>query len=160
MIRFTPPTDGEVVELGDTMRLADREELAACGEYDAHAVVRRCVAGAALAWSVSDDNGLLCIVGVSPLRPVLLLEHVGTPWMLGTTRLFAPGSESAHRRSLAVDSRAYIALMLDRFPSLVNFVHAENKRATRWLASLGFTLSPAAPYGPHGAPFHRFEKHV
>ena len=160
MIRFAPPTEADVVELGDAMRLADREELAACGEYDTHAIVRRCVAGAALTWSASDDTGLLCILGVSPLRPALLLEDIGTPWLLGTFRLFAPGSESAHRRSLMVDSRAYIALMLDRFPSLVNFVHAENKRSTRWLASLGFTLSPAAPYGPFGAPFHRFEKHV
>ena len=160
MIRFTAPTGGDVVELGDTMRLADRMELAACGEYDTHDVVRRCVAGAAMAWSASDDGGLLCIVGVSPLRPALLLEHIGVPWMLGTFRLFERGSESAHRRSLMSDSRAYIALMLKRFPALVNVVHAENKRATRWLASLGFTLSPAAPYGPHGALFHRFEKHV
>ena len=160
MIRFTQPTERDVIELGDTMRLADREELAACGEYDTHAVARRCVAGAALTWSASDDGGLLCILGVSPLRPALLLEDIGTPWLLGTFRLFERGSESAHRRSLATDSRAYIALMLARFPRLVNFVHAENKRSTRWLASLGFTLAPAAPYGPFGAPFHRFEKHV
>lgn len=160
MIHFTPPTERDVVELGDTMRLADREELAACGEYDTHDVVRRCVAGAALTWSASDDGGLLCILGVSPLRPALLLEDIGTPWLLGTFRLFERGSVSAHRRSLVTDSRAYIALMLARFPTLVNFVHAENKRSTRWLASLGFTLAPAAPYGPFGAPFHRFEKHV
>ena len=160
MIRFTPPTQDDVVVLGDAMRLADREELAACGEYDTHAVARRCVAGAALTWSASDDGGLLCILGVSPLRPALLLEHVGTPWLLGTFRLFSPGSESAHRRSLVADSRAYIALMLARFPVLINFVHAKNTRSTRWLASLGFTVAPAAPYGPHGAPFHRFEKHV
>lgn len=149
-----------MVELGDAMRLADREELAACGEYDTHAVVRRCVAGATLTWAASDESGLLCILGVSPLRPGLLLEHVGTPWLLGTFRLFAPGFATAHRRSLTVDARAYIGLMLDRFPTLVNFVHAKNSTSVRWLASLGFALAPAAPYGALGAPFHRFEKHV
>ena len=151
MLRFASPTEADVTELGDAMRLADREELAACGIYDAHEAARHGAAFSAMCWAAHDDTGLLCIFGVAPVAERV---DIGAPWLLGTFRLFG----STQRRSLVVDSRAYIALMLERFPTLINFVHAKNTRSVRWLASLGFALAPAAPYGPHDELFHMFKK--
>lgn len=138
------------------MRKADLAELHAFDHFDARGVVERCVRHSAMCWSALGDGELLCIFGVSPLRPHLLLEHVGVPWLLGTDAMFR------HRRALIGQPASYIARMLDAYPRLVNFVHAENHQSIRWLRRIGFVLDPAAPFGPNGAPFHRFEmqRHV
>jgi hypothetical protein len=47
--------------------------------------------------------------------------------------------------------------MLQVFPHLINFVHAENRTSVRWLRRLGFTVHPVMPYGRLGEPFHPFE---
>lgn len=145
-----------MIELAARMRAADIAELAACDHHDLLGVVERGVRGSRICWSVLEDGEVLCVFGVAPLRPHLLLEHVGVPWLLGTEAMFR------HWRSLVRVPPSYIALMLDAYPRLVNFVHADNHQSIRWLRRMGFALDSAAPFGPNGAPFHRFEmqRHV
>lgn len=145
---FRAPHCRDVVELGANLRRVDRDELAACDHFDALAAVEHSVHASTLCWAARDADRVLCIFGVCPL-----VGHpgVGTPWFLGTEAL------ATHGRTLIAAPGVYIARMLDAFPRLVNFVHAENSVSLRWLQRLGFAVDPVAPFGPNGAPFRRFE---
>lgn len=46
------------------------------------------------------------------------------------------------------------------FALLTNYVDARNAVSIRWLRWLGFEIEPAAPFGIHGLPFHRFSMRV
>lgn len=147
---FRAPAPGDAQHLAEHMRAADRLELAAINR-EPLAALRDAVRNSTLCWTVLAGDDLLCMFGVAPVRPWLLLEDSGSPWFLGTEGVFA------HRRPFISEPAAYIRRMLDAYPRLVNFVHAENQHSVRWLRRLGFTVEPAQPWGPNGAPFHRFE---
>lgn len=147
-LTFRSPHVRDIVELGARMRRVDRDELAACNHFDALAAVEHSVRQSSMCWAVLKDGEVLCAFGVCPLAGH---PGVGTPWFLGTS------AASSHARSLIAAPAEYIARMLDAFPRLVNFVHADNAASLRWLRHLGFSIDPAAPFGPNGAPFHRFE---
>ena len=74
----------------------------------------------------------------------------GSPWLLGSVAMMQ------HIRNLVPLAAPYIAEMRRLYPVLENHVHADNRVAVRWLRAVGFVLEPAAPYGLHGALFHRF----
>lgn len=148
-LRVRRPHVRDLVELAARLRPADRDELEACNHFDAQAAVTHSACSSQLCWAVHEGDTLLCIFGVCPLPG---FPDVGTPWLLGTTALGA-----AHARTLIEFPTPYIALMLRAFPRLVNYVHADNLTSVRWLRRLGFVLDRAAPFGPNGAPFHRFE---
>lgn len=142
----------DIGELAARLRQADRDELAALGHPgDPTPLLAEGVRASTMALAALRGDHLLCIFGVAPLRPHLLTEHVGVPWLLGTDALFAEG------RSLISLPGPYIRQMLERYSKLVNVVHADNTRAVRWLRRMGFRLDDPAPFGPHGALFHRFE---
>lgn len=71
--------------------------------------------------------------------------------MLGTPLL------DTQARVLVRETPRYIGAMLEVFPHLLNFVHAQNRTSVHWLRRLGFTLHDAVPYGSQGALFHPFE---
>lgn len=131
------------------MRKADVAELAALNLRDPHYTLARSVEASALAWTALADGEPALIVGVTPLGS--LMGDVGAPWMLGTDLV------TKHQRAFMRYSPGYIEKMQSAFSHLLNFVHAENKAACRWLKHMGFTLREAQPYGPLGAPFHLFE---
>ena len=151
-----PAVAADALLVAQRLRAADRAELAAAGVADAETAITNGIARSALTWATEADGRVLCVGGVAPLRPHLLFEDIGVPWMLGVEELFH------HRRPLVTMPPAYIRQMLDRYAELVNFVHAENHQSVRWLRRMGFTVHPAAVYGPHGALFHKFtmSRHV
>lgn len=131
------------------MRAADRRECLAYGTDDYAGGVRTSIAASVFCWSAFDDHGeLLAVFGVAPLS---MATGVGSPWMLGTTRL------RRHARDLMRICPGYIEWMLETFPYLTNYVHAHNETSVRWLRRLGFILKPPAPYGLIGAPFRQFD---
>jgi len=146
-VRAVTPDD--VVELVVKMRQADVDELHALGILDLVAAVRASVAHSAFSYAFVIDGALACIIGVAPAAG--MFDPEGFPWMLGTDVV------TRHQRVLMRTCRPYIQQMLRAYPHLFNYVHAENHRAVRWLKRIGFTLEPAAPWGPMGAPFHRFD---
>lgn len=97
---------------------------------------------------VADDGEPVALFGVGALS---LLQGVGTPWLLGTDRMWR------HPRTLVVEGRRYLSTMRSLYPHLVNYVDARNDASIRWLKRLGFTLHDPAPYGAMGLPFHKFE---
>jgi hypothetical protein len=99
------------------------------------------------------DGEVACMLGV--YRPTHTSTK-GIPWMLTTKlidrhpKLFLKGCR---------DGMEIIKATWD-YSHLENYVDAEYDQAIRWLKWLGFTIHPAAPYGPFGLPFHRFEMRI
>lgn len=94
-------------------------------------------------------NGkVAAIIGAGPLS---MAHAEGVPWMLGTDQV------DENPRAVMALSRQYIPQMLALFPSLVNYVDARNTRSVKYLARLGFKISPPEPFGPYGLLFHKFE---
>jgi ribosomal protein S18 acetylase RimI-like enzyme len=143
------PRAGDAEELAANLRAQDRAELVACGESDAVAAIKDGIEASVLCWTIDVGGRVAAVLGLTPLEG--LLGDIGVPWMLGTDLV------RRHRGALVRLAPAYIARMLAAYPHLLNFVHAENSVAIRWLRSMGFELQPAIPYGPLGAPFHRFD---
>lgn len=148
MIEFVAPRDEHLVQIAATMRPADVAEIIASGRELPLESLRRSVAFSTHCAVAQYEETPLFVCGVAPLSA---LGGVGAPWLLGSVAM------EQHTRRLVQIAPAYIAAMLRAYPTLVNFVHAENRRAVRWLRAAGFTLDPAHPYGPQGALFHRFE---
>lgn len=109
--------------------------------------IEQSIRGSLLSWSGFADGELNCVFGVGPLSVV---TGKGAPWMLGTNAL------EKNSRILIRKTPDYISTMLRAFPHLVNYVHADNIVAVRWLRRLGFDIHPAEPYGVKGAQFHKF----
>ncbi|CAB4124943.1 hypothetical protein UFOVP61_49 [uncultured Caudovirales phage] len=149
MVEARAVEPGDIVELVVKMRQADIDELEAVGVQDFVKEIRSSVERSAFSYTFWVDGGLACIIGVVPAGG--LFDPHGIPWMLGTDLV------TVNQRALMRTCRPYIRQMLQAYPVLFNFVHADNHRAVRWLKCVGFTLQPAQPFGPLGAPFHRFD---
>lgn len=148
-VEFTAPTPADVDELVANLRDQDVAELDAAGLADHREVIADGIRRSAFCFACRIDGRMAAIFGVAPFGG--LMSPTGVPWLLGTPEV------PRHRRILARQARPYILRMLALYPHLINAVHAENTVAVHWLKRMGFTLLPAAPYGPRGAPFHYFE---
>lgn len=149
---FAPPTEADISYIATHMRAADVAECRAVGFTDMHQVLRDEVELSVLCWTCHLDGVPAALLGVTPLTG--LLGETGVPWLLGTDEVVR------NRRAFIRTSAAYIERMHAAFSHLLNFVHAENTQAVRWLKHAGFTVHPAQPFGVRGAPFHCFEKRV
>lgn len=145
LIRQTHPRD--IGALAACLRDSDRAELAAVGFDDPLPAIHGSVQVSTLCWTAMTEGGhVICIFGVSPYE-----GQTGSPWMLGTPLL------DRHARVLVRVTRSYIDRMIQVYPHLLNFVHADNHTSVRWLRRLGFTLAEPQPYGTRGELFHQFE---
>jgi hypothetical protein len=131
------------------MRQPDVEELKALGITDLVPAIAESVERSLVCRTATADGEVGCVFGVVPAG--LTFDPWGLPWMLGTDLV------TKHQRALMRRCRPYIHDMLRLYPHLFNFVHADNHAAVRWLKCVGFSLQSPAPYGPHGALFHRFD---
>jgi hypothetical protein len=129
------------------MRPRDVAEVWASHHAAPAEALQRGVSSAIVAWTGLVNGEPVCIFGASPNS---LLTGDGSPWMLAT-----PTLQVVERPFLRV-SRAAVEAMQDIFPRLVNYVDNRNVCAQRWLAWLGFTLEPPAPYGAEQLLFRRF----
>ena len=147
-IEVRPVRDEDFAELATNMRPQDVDECHAMGVTDLEQGLRACHRVSMLSWTATVDGQVACVFGVGSLS---CLTGEGSPWLLGTN-LIDKNAGAFIRRTMP-----YIRRMLLAFPHLTNYVDARNTRSVTWLRRVGFTLHPAAPYGPHGVPFHRFE---
>lgn len=139
---------GDSVAMANHLRAADLTEIAEGSGRAPVEVLWHGIAGSTLAWTARIDGRIAAIFGVNC---VSMLDGIGAPWLIGTDLI------DAHPRSLMRESRRYIQCMLDLYPTLRNHVHAENRKAVKWLKRVGFNVMPAIPYGKRGALFHPFE---
>lgn len=142
-------TEEHVYELADTMAEADRAEAWAASHATPLEALMSSYAASRdtrQAWIV--NGRVLAMWGVGFVTP---LDAVGMPWMLGAADL------PKHGRAFARGSKIIAAEWHKRYPMLRNFVDARHTVAVRWVEWMGFTVSPAVPYGTEGFPFHPFE---
>jgi hypothetical protein len=148
VVEVRPVREGDAEALAAALRQADLDELEAVrGPGDVAEAIRHALRDSALCWAAEADGELMCLFGVAPLTA---LGDIGVPWMLGTPVVDRNG------RALTRLARAYIARMLEAFPTLANGVDARNVKAVRWIGVCGFTIMPPQPAGPAGMPFHPF----
>lgn len=143
-IRLTKPTDSDLLELAQTLRQADVDELVLMTElspFDAivHSVN---VSDPEFCFTVRANNRLLCIAGCTTN---------GMPWLLATDLL------ADYKKSLTQIAAPVVMAMLLKYRSLHNVVDSRNTASIAWLTSLGFQFGE--PYAlPDGAVLIPFSK--
>ncbi|WP_017773847.1 hypothetical protein [Paraburkholderia kururiensis] len=137
-----------VAYLAANLRDEDRAEVHALTGADPERVIAFCAHTSIFSWVWLVDGNPAAIFGLSADS---LMSETGMPWLLTTPLVeLQPITFLRHGRTW----RDRMAAM---FPHLENYVDARYARCIRWLEWLGFEIHPAAPYGVHGMPFHRFE---
>lgn len=136
-----------VEALQGRLRESDKQEILAASGFDPNKALMDSFMGSSLCWTVTKGGQVIAIFGAAG---VSALSSVGMPWMLGSNELNRAGVE------IVKVSMYYVKRMKDRFPILVNFIDARQKKSVRWLKWLGFTVEQPQPYGVLGMPFHRF----
>lgn len=144
-------TEADIVYLAANLRQADVDEVVASGYDDMAEAIRVSVEASTHSAVVTCDGVPAAVLG---LVPVSLLAGIGAPWMLGTDVV------TRQQRALMHLTGRYLRTMLKAYPTLVNYVHARNTVAIRWLRRVGFEIGPAEPYGPRGELFRIFTMKV
>jgi hypothetical protein len=147
-VEFRAPGAADIDALAANMRPLDVAECQAAGVTDLRECIADGVQHSDLCWAVLIDGELAAIFGTRPLGS--LLNPTAAVWLLGTPVL------TANRRAFARHTPRYIRQMLQAHPHLVNFVHAENTPAVRFLRHHGFTIHEPVAVST-GAMFHPFE---
>lgn len=148
VIEIVPPEPGHVAWIAAHIREADRQEIDALVDWGAEEALRRSVASSFDAWTGTVDGEPVCMFGLSSPS---IVSGRGIAWLLGTNGVERNALPFLRR------NRAYIDRCLALCPILENWVHVEHRVSIRWLRWLGFSMDDAAPFGPHGIPFHRCE---
>jgi hypothetical protein len=114
------------------LRGGDAREIAACGLSKERALAQS-LACSLWAETYLVDGEVAAIMGLA-LSSVI--GGHGVPWLLT-----GPACER-HKRRFMVESRRQVARMLAEASPLINYVHADYRRAVRWLGWLGFSIDP------------------
>ncbi len=143
-VEIRAPQPGDAAHIAAHLREADLDELIAAGLDDIEPVIQEGIDHSALCWTATVDGRPLCVFGVREW------EGKGAPWLMGTLEM------AAHKRAFIAQAPAYIGLMLEAFPVLINHVHAANEQAVRWLMRAGFKLQAPEPHPATGELFQTF----
>ncbi len=127
------------------LRSGDRAEIEALG-LTAEEGLRLSLARALWADAYLIEGEVAAILG---LGVPSMLGRVATPWLVTGRPV------DRHRKAFLRLTRARLQEMRRGRELLVNHVHADYAQAVRWLAWLGFEITPARPFGPLGALFHQ-----
>lgn len=125
------PTDQDIIELADTLRQSDRDELAVVCTYSAREAVLKSVLASDpdFLFAVLADGKLLGIFGASSPS---LLSRVGVPWLLATDEM------NKYTKRLTQDTQRVVRMMLEKWPVLTNVIDVRNTMTMRWLKVIGF----------------------
>ena len=131
MVTYREATFEDVSYLADNLRQADLDEIEALGvTHSTHETI-------ATALIISDE----CLVAVQDDKPIAIFGvatssdgDTGIPWLLATEELESVPLEVVKK------SKAWVEEKAEQYGDLVNFVSVENRKAIRWLNSLGFTF--------------------
>lgn len=143
-VTIRPATLDDCGDLAHRLRIEDQAEAFASSGVPAEYALRFSV----LFWPAS----VVCVDGV----PELICGcPKGSPWMLCTPVAVSP----RWRKTFVRHSREHINSWQAEFGRLHGFTDARNPVHHTWLRRTGFTfIGLNVPYGPHGLPFHEFER--
>lgn len=146
-IYAVPATQALIDRMKGNLREEDQREVFAMSNRSADEAMQTGLDVSDLCWVAMYGDEPVCAWGVAPAA---LLGSKGVVWMLGTPTLEKIG------RSVVRHSKEYIALMLERYGYLENYVDTRNILSKKWLLWCGFTMDAPEKYGIRGELFHRF----
>lgn len=130
------------------MRPEDAAEIMASGGYSPVQAIIESWACSREAYGVWFNGEPACVFGVSQTTIGTELSPVGVAWLLTTP------SVDRHPIAFWRTSKAVVKDLVERYGTLLNFVDARYARSIEWARRLGFSVSPAVPFGKAGLPFH------
>lgn len=145
-----PATTEDCNTLGPLLRKADKEELMlSCGHAPVKALTLSMEASD-MPYVACDEDGIpFAMFGVVGAEK----GFIGVPWMLGSSGIYK------HAIQFKRECNQWLDTISEDYLVLVNYVHADNHKAIRWLQWLGFKLIHLDPeYGVGKAPFYEFVK--
>ena len=150
LIRYVDPAK-DLPGLAERLREADRLELTLAVGPDIQRALE-------LAAQVADEcfvaetpeDGVIAFFGVTPT----VFPEIGSPWLLGTDAMMK------YPKSIVQGGAWATERWLTKYPTLANYVHAENGSSIAWIQHMGYSLGKLVHYyGVAGAPFYQFFRH-
>jgi len=147
LVEFVPPKKAYLRYIIDNMREADKIEVMASHGATPGQAIRNSVKMSNRVAVVLFDGKPAAVFGLVIKD---LLTGTGIPWLLGTDLI------DEHRLAFVKNTRPGIQEMLSICPRLENYVHTENSKSVRWLATMGFKFEDPEPIGRKGELFSKF----
>ncbi len=149
MFQVRPAILEDCNQLGPRLRVADKLELKlSCGMGPCSALSLSYTNSQKVYSVIAEEGEPIAIFGVVGEHP-----SIGVPWMLGSEGIYK------HAAQFMAESKQWLKEIEEDYELLVNYVHADNKKAIRWLKWMGFQMIRLVPdYGKGKAPFYEFVK--
>lgn len=148
MYKFEPAKIEDAAEIYPDVQEDVILEMMALRSIPVVESIQRCITNSDEAWTASDEDGIICIFGVSS---VSLLSDKGVPWLITSNRI------QDHKKNFLKGARLAIQHWLKKYSMLENNIPHGFDRLLKWLEWAGFTVYPAAPVGRNGQLLHRIE---
>lgn len=137
-------TGAHAIQLADNIRHEDADEMMASHGLQPLAGLQMALRSSSTAVAILDGARVLALLGVAPVDA----DGVASIWLL-SSRLV---------KRVPVAFTRTISKEVQRFSQawavLFNMVWTKNKRALKWVRSLGFEVFEPVPFGVSGLPFH------
>tara|TARA_B100000768_G_scaffold171382_1_gene178643 strand:+ start:3901 stop:4371 length:471 start_codon:yes stop_codon:yes gene_type:complete len=143
---YRPARFEDCREMAPNMRSQDAKEVMASHGYTPYEALHESYKASHEMHSIIHaDGSVVGMFGVSNAG------SYAVPWMLGTDKLLET------KRIMLPVARVWVDSILERYPLLFNYVHADNTVSRRWLKSLGFEfIKLEKEYGVGKEPFIQF----
>lgn len=143
-LTIEPATEAHAAQLAGHLRAEDADEMMVAHGLGPLEGLQLAVKSSLTAKAILDGSRVVALLGVAPTD----VEGVASIWLLGGR--LVKRFPVAFTRICAEEARRFS----ESFAVLVNMVWSQNKRALRWLESLGFEVMEPVPFGVLGQPFH------
>lgn len=149
MAEVIPASIEHIAPIAENMREADAIEVWLSARLTPYQAMKSGFEQSVKAWTIMQDDTPIGMFGVSS---VSVLGDTGVPWLLGTDQMLTI------KRQFIRESARYLGEVLNLYPRLENYVHADNSASLKWLKWLDFNLSGPFSVGPEMADFYKFER--
>lgn len=143
---FRRPTLLDVIHMGNHARQADKDEAYLLSGKtlmdslnDTPELYRN-----AIVWEA--EGKVVCLFGVTPFD-----DGFNVLWFLATDEF------DKHRRFIRQNSKKIFKAVTEGYDYMFNYVHADHKKALRWIKWLGCKVYEPEPLGINGELFCKFE---
>lgn len=141
-------TKEDVHWMAPRLRQADKDEVKACGGWEAEEALRMSYEASEPCYAGSLSNGeVSALFGAAPIT-----DNVGAVWLLGTDSI------DLHPIPFLRLSKKLLPLVLEPYDLVCNFVDVRNTVHIRWLQWLGFSFLRKTNRGPFQLPFYEFAR--
>ena len=138
----------DITHIYRNMRDSDRNEIWASNHIFPMEALTSGFKNSVLCYTIELDGRAIAMFGCVPNT---LIGEEASIWLLATDEL------SKIRKKFVKQSKAFINLMLEFYPHLMNYVDERNKESIKWLKWCGCQFGDTINYGAEGLPFRFFE---